>query len=258
MNGPTGVDVNSVVSNNVLRDFNVEMSGAGACVMLPSNLPAVRTMAGASSPESVPTANIVNTGNAKLNKGGAFIGFFPNTQKRLFKMTFTSSSEYSLEYKEDGAMTWTLDRIGANIANDEIFTSAFCFVFKNWWDLSSGSPVVGDIFEFSADPACTTIEMPVIFRDDSGEAINLTNNHVNCVVNANNVLTAQSFGPQIDYNGSGIHSILGDYVDAMFRRSGYTTVLTADDRSAYSNYSGSLHCGSNVERTIPVFKWWEK
>jgi hypothetical protein len=52
---------------------------------------------------------------------------------------------------------------------------------------------------------------------------------------------------------------MGEYVQEMFRMAGYAKPdqHTTDDR-IYSNGCGSLHCGTNVQRAIPSYKWWEK
>jgi protein-arginine deiminase len=46
------------------------------------------------------------------------------------------------------------------------------------------------------------------------------------------------------------------YATAAFRTAGFTKVFFADAR-LYHDSSGSLHCGTNVIRTMPSAKWWE-
>jgi hypothetical protein len=259
------VTVGDVVDGHesLSRDFNVENTGVGACVMLPGNLPKVRSDCGlpANEPESTPFG--VKTGKAILRKGGAFIGFFPGNPpaKRHFMIQFTSNMEYELSYYEAGT-SWKLDRGGARRDRDEVFTKGLCFILKNWWDISKGLPSIGDTFFFYANPSSKVIEMPVLFWKENiiptYRALNYTNNHVNCIVNGSKVLTAKSFGPTVDYLGTK-GNILEDYAIKMFQLAGYSAagVLTAKDLW-YSNKAGSLHCGTNVEREIPSYNWWEK
>ena len=99
----------------------------------------------------------------------------------------------------------------------------------------------------------------MLFYDKGGtenRALHYLNNHVNCVINGNKALTALSFGPVVTHLGS-TGNIIAHYVEKSFTLAGLTA-LTADDRVYYSNFSGSFHCGTAVERTIPDFKWWEK
>jgi len=133
----------------------------------------------------------------------------------------------------------------------------------HWW---SGTPAANDVFTFDADPLRKTpvttppsirritLEMPVLFQN-SGKALAYTNNHVNSLIDDTSVISAQSFGPSVNYTGSGASNILGDYVENIFTKAGLT-VTPADDRT-YHNNQGSLHCGTNVQRDIPTDKWWE-
>ncbi len=102
--------------------------------------------------------------------------------------------------------------------------------------------------------------MPVLFWEEpsSSRALAYTNNHVNCLVDGSTVLTAQSHGPVVQYDPPVPASdILGDYVDAMFQKAGYQTVTDADELN-YHNYAASIHCGTNVQRRIPSYNWWDK
>lgn len=239
----SGTPVSYVVSDMTLRNFNF------STVMASTKLPQIRSDLGLASPESIPVADPGNSGSAALAKGGAFIGFFPNNNTREYKITFTNATDYDLEYRESGS--WISDGSG-EISKDEVFTDSKCFILMHWW---SGTPAANDVFTFNADPSCNTLEMPVLFREVSVKALAYTNNHVNSLIDDSSVISAQSFGPSVNYTGSGASNILGDYVESIFSKA-VLTLTPADDR-AYHNNQGSLHCGTNVQRDIPTDKWWE-
>ena len=204
-----------------------------------------------SPPESTPVRT-AGPATGALNKGGAFVAFFPNSNTRQYRVTFTSTVEYTLEYREAGG-AWTPGGSGA-ISEDQVFPGAKCFILSHWW---SGTFTEDHQFQFEADPLCSTIEVPVLFQNAGGKALAYTNNHVNCLVDGNFVLTAESHEPVVDYNQSGTASdILGDYAQAAFRRAGYASIDEADERW-YHNAYGSIHCGTNVQRVVPTHKWWE-
>lgn len=241
MPNPSGVTVKSVIENTTYWNYNFNT------VMAPANLPYIReTKLGLSSPESDPAADASNSGTASLSSGGAFIGFFPNDQKRYYRVTFVSSSQYVVEYREE-AGAWISDGSGLTI-EDCVFENALCFFLHHWW---SGTPDPGDIFTFEADPLCNTLEIPVIY-----DLVAVTNNSINCQVNQNTVFTAEVFGPHVDYLGIGTASdILEDYRDNMFAKV-YSNIQTPDERF-YHNLNGSIHCGTNVQRVIPSYNWWD-
>ena len=91
-----------------------------------------------------------------------------------------------------------------------------------------GSPQPGDTFTFSVDTTTEVLEMPVYVVLDEQAPVN----------------------PEI-------RSILNDYVKAVFRRAGMERIVFVDERF-YHNLSGSVHCGSNVERRIPAYNWWQQ
>ena len=57
--------------------------------------------------------------------------------------------------------------------------------------------------------------------------------------------------------GGGASDILADYVAAAFFRAGYVLPPTTADSRYYHDGCGNIHCGTNVRRTIPSYKWWE-
>lgn len=245
----------TVDSNSVsLRDYNLEWTWAEVY------LPGVRDDLNLDSPESEPVADGGNTGDGALNKGGAFTGFFPNNNKREYQIIFDqgNSTDYSLKYREQGSEEWIPDDTGAT-DEDGVFTAAKCFILKHWW---SGTPDPGDEFTFDAYPDCNTIEMPVIFHYKPhyfGGAVAYTVDHVNCLVDANTVFFGDSYGPVIEdpnTGAEGANDILLDYVKNLFEKAGYADVNDADSRY-YHHGSGDIHCGTNVQRTRPTYKWWE-
>ena len=110
-----------------------------------------------------------------------------------------------------------------------------------------------------------TIDMPVLFEGTGAddEALASTTNHVNSLVDPGagggngRVITGSSFGPRVDYMGSGTpSSILDDYVKRAFEDlAGYDEAVFTDARS-YHNGAGSVHCATNSVRELPAAGWW--
>ncbi|MCP4379472.1 MAG: hypothetical protein GY794_25285, partial [bacterium] len=72
--------------------------------------------------------------------------------------------------------------------------------------------------------------------------------------------TGYTTAPTVTITGSGeggARDILADYVEAAFGRAGYNRPLVSADSRDY-HPSGSVHCGTNVIRSIPSYKWWVK
>lgn len=260
-NGLGGVSVANALSRvglagAALHDFNF------TTVMAAANLSAVRSavegVMGTSGPESTPLAGVGNTGGAAFIKSGALVGFFPNARKRSYEITFISANTYELRYKEEGDANWAPTVETGNVGNDEVFWDARAFIFEHWWNTTAGGANVGDVFTFEADPNAKTIEMPVLFLDldKPNEARAYTVNHVNSVVNTASVITGKAFGPEVDYDGSGIKPILDRYVAAMFAKAGYSNVVPVDSRYYHAN-CGDVHCGTNVLRALPTYDWWD-
>lgn len=100
--------------------------------------------------------------------------------------------------------------------------------------------------------------MPVLFYEKAaGVAGAFTTDHANSLVDGTTVITGESYGPVVDYDGMGARDILRAYVRAIFVEAGYPdpNIIMADARW-YHNNCGSLHCGSNVQRGIPTYLWW--
>ena len=246
---PGGTTVGSVVGNLTLKTYNIEQ------ILSSSNLGKVCADLGIILSASIPAPDVSNTGSLLLSRAGGLIGFFPNTNLRTFKLTFTNDHEYNINFQEAGSATWTPDGTG-DIANDIISSSRTAFLLNNWWNL--GTPVVGDIFTFTVNPNVTWLEVPVLFRDyDAGKGLAYTNNTVNSLVDGARIITAQTFGPKIDLGTGTVRDIFESYMISIWNKAGYTNVVHADERATYHNYCGSIHCGTNVRRTITTTNWWE-
>jgi hypothetical protein len=226
--------VSAVLNDNTLRQYNFDT------VMAPQRLPSIWTALGLSLPEVVTKRY---SGNGQLTKGGAFVGFFPNSNKRRYRITFSNSTDYTLQYKELPSGNWIAESNpysitgGINKNQDCIFKDAKCFILKHWW---VGTFQQGDYFEFEADPSCTTIKLPVLFTGGTETAYSYMINHVNCLVDGSTVFTGQTHE---QYTGN----VLKNYVTNMFGKAGYYTVTYADS-TYYHNGNGDIHCGTNVRR----------
>ena len=81
-----------------------------------------------------------------------------------------------------------------------------------------------------------------------------TNNVVNSIVDGDTLFVAYVHGPTV-----GSINLFNDYVIKAARKVGFTTILTCEERY-YHNGDGSIHCGTNVLRRIPVLgsglEWW--
>lgn len=256
-NGPSGITVGDILAtgsglyqggNEVsLRDFNL-LTDDGRYVMSSVNLPQIRdTTLHLPSPESVPLPGETNTGTAFLSKAGAFVAFFPNAYTRYYQITFSSATEYIVSWREEGQEFLEDDEPG-NVNEDCVFPTALCFIFRHWW---SGTANAGDVFTFHADPACMTIEMPVVFMYENNGALAYTIDHVNSLVDGGTVFTGDPYGPVVLQE-----DILSEYVSLAFIWAGYEDVMFVDSRT-YHDAMGDVHCGTNARRSIPSYNWWE-
>ncbi len=92
--------------------------------------------------------------------------------------------------------------------------------------------------------------MPVLFYDkhSTSKAVAYTIDHVNCLVDANTVFTGDAHCSE--------EEIFMGYVKDLFEKAGYTDVNDANSLR-YHDKGGDIHCGTNVQRTRPTYKWWE-
>ncbi|MBM3188094.1 MAG: hypothetical protein FJZ90_05155, partial [Chloroflexi bacterium] len=153
---------------------------------------------------------------------------------------------------------WTPDGAGDR-AHDWVSDDGGAFILAHWWEGSAveggaadgGAPAPGDAFRFTVDPGVPWMRIPVLYRQPyEGQGVPLTSNHVNALVDDATILTAQAHGPVVDL-GAGPEDVLGGYVARQLRRAGYERIVWLDDRAAYHNLSGSVHCATNAFREIP-------
>ena len=140
-----------------------------------------------------------------------------------------------------------------------VFEEAKAFIFSVWWD--AGSWAADDKFRFSANPETEIVEIPVLFWDQGRGAEAWTTNCVNALVDGNTIFVPETFGPEVDREGGTgtVSDIFRDYVESAYALCGYTpkTGIKFADARWYHSRGGSIHCGTNVVRTIPTDKWWE-
>ena len=80
-------------------------------------------------------------------------------------------------------------------------------------------------------------------------------NHINSLIDGDTIVTGKTFGPMVDWNGTGKRDLFGDYVTSVFNRAGIRAVEFTDS-TPYHNSGGSIHCGTNTIRQIPDADWW--
>lgn len=263
---PNGT-VRMLLENADLRRVNFER------VMKAENLPAtreiVRAALGLKEEVSRPLGASTNTGNVRLLRAGAFTQLLGSTQ-RDFEVRIGSGDAYQLRYRDAGQTIWS-NWLAGNRSRDEVFPQARAFILKHHWQGTRAG--VGDTFRFNTHPDATMIRMPVLFTNsevqlvpidasgntsgiDLGLVRAMTSNFVNALANGSQVVTANAYGPRVNYRGDGPRDILEDYARAAFRKVGFATTTFIDARS-YHNGGGSVHCATNAIRTIPSGKWWE-
>lgn len=245
-----GVAVGALIGGaaSPIRAFNL------LGVMAPDGLPALWASLGIASAAGTPVADPANRGTASLRRGGPMVGFVPDGSARVFRLTFVDGERFTVDYQVDGAEAWIADGEGAR-SRDFVAPSRTAFVLAHWWE--GGAPIAGDRFQFTVDPGVPWVQIPVLYRDYMrGMGVPLTSNHVNALVDGESIITAQAHGPVVDL-GSGPVDILGMYVHAELVRAGYREIVWVDERSAYHNHTGSVHCATNIFRQIPDRGWWE-
>jgi hypothetical protein len=241
--GSAGMTVGDVIDAYEDYNFNV--------VLDPFNLPRFRNDLGLGSAVSLPQPDPGNaSGEVVLSKAGGLIGFMDGNDVRTFKLTFSSATDFYLEY-QDGEGPWVSDGNG-QVGDNFISTSRTAFILDRWW--SADTPASGDIYFFTVNPRSNFIEVPVIFRD-VGAALAFTKNNVNSLVSGDTIITPKTVGPVVNW-GEGAQDIFEFYIERIFTRAGYTNVQFTDEM-LYHNTYGSIHCATNVLRRIPERNWWE-
>jgi len=275
------IDVNGTDVH--LREYNFDYSPVKV------GLEGVRSDLQLSSPVTI----TVNPG-WKLNRAGAFIGFWPDWINRTYRIEFQGDKKYRLKYKNaqdqwvfldmskcygvkyDPQTYWPTGHDGMynggeyiSRDHDCVFidwdNDVLCFILKDYWE--AGTYSAGDMFEFEADPTCRTIELPVLFKwdpNDNSGAVAYTINHVNSLIDLglvsadpNIVFTGNAHGPVVEYKPGRNADILTDYVYYQFYRYGLDPEWPYPDSWYYHKLLGDIHCGTNSIRQCPTYKWWE-
>lgn len=104
------------------------------------------------------------------------------------------------------------------------------------------------------------VELPVLFNADLAAGTNVDNaiartaGMVNCLVlPPTKVIVPEPFGPR---NRRG-HDVFKQYADRTLRSLGLNP-LFIDDWATYHAAYGEVHCGTNVKRIPPSWRWWQR
>ena len=98
--------------------------------------------------------------------------------------------------------------------------------------------------------------MPVLFyKEYWGLSAAFTTNHINSLADGDTVFTGNAYGPGV-LDDPNEPDILMNYVEKLLKKAGFSDVNDADSR-VYHNGLGDIHCGTNVQRVIPDYNWWE-
>lgn len=211
---------------------------------------------------STPEAGDDNTGTVALSRGNAFVQMLGKSE-REFEIRFVDSNIYQLRYR-DGAGAWS-GWTGGRKDKDEVFPAAKAFILKNYW---TGNAQAGDTFTFKTNPDATLVKMPQLYAESgilsraSGSFLpgetrvsQFSMNHINSLTDGGTVITGETFGPKVNWDGAGKRDLFKDYVADVFTRTGYTNVLFTN-ANVYHDSGGSIHCGTNAIRDVPDFDWW--
>jgi Protein-arginine deiminase (PAD) len=252
-----GVLATSYLSNEELRRENLEY------VQRPANLPSVsriiKQKLGLAEEVSIPQRGLSNMGTGALRKAGVLTQFLGDLA-REFRVRFVDANRYVIQYRDTGA--WSVAVAGSRL-KDEVFGDAKAFLLKNYWQ---GEFKAGDTFTFQSNPSATLVKMPVMFSAglafsetsfpiDRTRVSPFSTNHVNSLVSGSTVITGAAYGPIVNFDGTGKKDLFQDYARRVFHRMGYRVVKFTDSR-IYHNSGGSIHCGTNAIRLLPVDAWW--
>ena len=256
---PDGLKVTQLLGDTRLRFQNLVF------LRQPGKLPTVRDKVrdalGLTEELTWPVKAATNKGDAKLTRGGAFTQLLGNVE-RTFEVRFLDADAYQLRFRDAGS-TWS-KWYGGKKSADTVFIEARAFLLKNYW---TGAAQAGDTFTFKTVPNATLVRMPQLFATggllldpttpppEPLILVPFTVNHINSLADRGLVVTGKAFGPKIAWKDSTKRDLLEDYVVATFKKSGYSRVELVDS-TTYHNNGGSLHCGTNAIREIPLDEWW--
>jgi hypothetical protein len=258
-----GVLIRDVLANATFRKQNLEYAQSRS--RLRGVLDTVRRAMGLNDEVSAPARGSANSGTVALARGGVFARMLGDV-KRTFEVKFLDGDRYQLRYQDAGKplSKW----FDGRKSRDEVFPEAKAFLLKHCW---SGTAKAGDRFTFATNPAATLVKMPVMFAA-AGVLLEPPNtpmppggwrlapfsaNHINALVGDNaTVVSMQAYGPKVNWNGAGNSDLFEAYASSAYRAAGFQKIVYTDAR-LYHDAGGSLHCGTNVIRSVPGAKWWE-
>lgn len=176
-----------------------------------------------------------------------------------WKLDFIDDLRFKAYYRKKGTVNWIYDGGGSRDV-DFISNSCICYILKHYWESVVDKPTeAGNYITFETHPAAGVIDMPVLFflfQDDYGHsgALAFSNNVVNSLVDGHTIFMSQIYGPTV-----GSENIFNNYVIQATRKVGFTNVIL-NDELVYHLGTGSIHCGTNVLREIPLLgsdlEWW--
>jgi hypothetical protein len=258
---PEGIKLTFLLNNKDFRSQSLKF------VQSAQNLPAVHDIIKRAlkltDEVTSPSMFEENQGTVFLQRAGVFTQMLGNV-RRDFEVRFVDSNVYRLRYRDAGG-EWSKWN-GGRKDKDEVFPAAKAFILKNYW---TGTAAAGDMFSFNTNPGATLLKMPVLFGTPSAPISSsdiigpgglrvsaFSVNHINSLIDSDTAVTGTTFGPKVNWNGTGASDLFGDYVTDVFHRAGVRNVVFADS-TVYHNSGGSIHCGTNTIRKIPDAQWWE-
>lgn len=183
-----------------------------------------------------------------------------------WKLEFTSNVAYNLYYRKDGTSDpWIFDGTG-NRNTDFISNSGMVYILHTWWGYAT---TAGQGVTFATYPSPDIIEMPVFFYNFS-DGLNqgaraFTNNVINSLVDGNTMFCPHVDGPSNVFNNYVSYVVTKNYLgkneegSIVLKSSEISSVIFSND-FYYHVGCGSIHCGTNVLRKMPVFgsgkEWW--
>lgn len=296
-----GTDESGTVSSKLAKNINVDGNYTHIreynLETIAGELEDIRSNLGLSSPVSLSESNPGD----KLEKAGAFIGLVDPAWgwgEVSYRVVFQDDTTYKLQYKNTQNQWVYLDMdrcygvkyhpstyapTGCQGDDDSDYISrehdcvfidwnnkVCCFILKHYW--ASGTYSANDTFEFTVDPLCRTVDIPVLFWWKSYPSLGIsgalayTIDHVNSLVDPDIVFTGKAYGPPVNTPilTANFNDILMSYVGWQFGDYGLEPPSPSNpsanphpDSRGYHIGAGGIHCGTNVIREIPTYNWWQ-
>ena len=196
-----------------------------------------------------PVSNITAINGAPANtlwRAGYLECYDDDGVELEWQVVYSQNGNFAASCRIKGtASSWTPDGVG-NRNEDFVSNSKRCYILKAWWGISNIAS--GQGYTFNTRPSSNMIEMPVLFHNLLNKgAIAYTNNVINSLVDGDTLFVANVHGPIV--NGT---NLFNWYVSEAAKRVGFTNVIVCEER-AYHNWKGSIHCGTNVLRKMPLY-----